>query len=177
MDKKLTYQQLEQQLSKVHVINARYRGEVINHVVNTETHLEIIISRYFTNGDKKKGKELRHCLLSNNMFSSNNKKNLFLFIAKTKFPKCKISGKDLDRIINLRNQMAHGKMIFSKPYNEVLNFDDSTITLQEWKTHKNSIHLKEIKLTKEFIAKEIEHIVSVNVKLVELAKQIQNDKE
>ncbi len=163
---------IKKQITNLHKLNAQYRGEIINHAINTETHLEMIISFYFTNGNKQKEKELRHCLLSNTV-NFYNKKNMFLFIKNNSFPKCQITSEDLEQIMNLRNQMAHGKQLFfSDKMDEIINFDRDAITLLEWKTKNSSMVEKPIKLTRAFVKKEIKHIQSVNAKLIELFRII-----
>ena len=165
--------QIEKNIENLHKLAAQYRGEIIAGATNVETHLEMIIADYFTDGNKKKSNELKHCLLSHNMFSFNTKKNLFLFILKTQFPKTKIDGKDIDRIMNLRNLMAHGKLVFyQEALNEVVNFDGNTITLYEWKTSKNKIVSLPVKLTRGLVAKETKHMVDVVTKLKVILKAL-----
>ena len=177
MDKKSVEKFLQKKTDDLYKLNAQYRGEIINNAINTETYLEMIISYYFTHGNDKKAKELRHCLISTNMFSSNSKKNMFLFILKKKFPKYKLGSEDFDRIMAIRNQMAHGKQVFFTDtiVDELIQFDNNNITLHEWKTTKNAVDSKTLKLNREVVDKEISHIQSVNNKLLELLKLIKSE--
>ena len=178
MDKTTEKQKIVKKIEDLHRLAAQYRGEIITGATNVETHLEMIIADYFTDGNKKKSKELKHCLLSHNMFSFNIKKNLFLFILKTKFPKTKIDGEDIDKIMNLRNLMAHGKLVFyHETLDEVINFDDNTITLYECKTTKNKIVSHPTKLTREFVAKENKRMLDLVTKLKEILKTIKAEKK
>jgi hypothetical protein len=158
---------------------SKYRGDIINEAINTETYIEFIVSYHFTNGDKKKARELRHTLLSTHMFSANTKKNMFLFILKNYYPKIKIDGSDLDRIMKIRNQMAHGKYVFieNNLVDQVLKFDGETVLLHEWKTEDNKTVSRPIKLTQKSIEVELTHINKVNTKLIAFMKEVMKIKK
>jgi hypothetical protein len=175
---KKTIEIFQKNADELHNIAAQYRGEIIANATNVETHLERIIAYYFTSSDETKSTELMHCLLSHTMFSFNTKKNLFMFIHKNKFNKIKIKGIDIERVMNLRNQMAHGKLIFyGSKLNEIVDFDNDSITFYEWKTSKNEIVTKPIKLTRKFVDNEIKHMHALMNKLREIFKTLEKDKK
>jgi hypothetical protein len=124
--------------------SSEYRGSILELSANLESLMEMVITYYFTKGDKKRSDELKECFLSTQQAMFNTKRNILCFLIntlnreereQTRREKIKIRlfdkydkiDENLQKISAIRNICAHRKLRVL--IEDINNFDGETVYL------------------------------------------------
>ncbi|MCV9387322.1 hypothetical protein [Reichenbachiella ulvae] len=126
---------------------SKYRGIIIHETIFIETGIDLLISGYFTNNDKIRSEDL-HILIAHKSsgISFSSKFQILSYLLNTHFIDFKKKHpkflKSLDDLMNIRNKVAHRRMLVPE---KIIDFDNDTIHLY-WSSTKKGRFVMETEI-------------------------------